>query len=57
MRYRVCEAGAKVVVPEPIAEAKSKTKSPASKSGWLNRFFDKKGPSLRKAIGVSDATS
>lgn len=58
LRYRVCEAGSQVAGPEkPPAAVKSKAKRPASKSAWMKGFFDKPGPSLGQAIGISNAKS
>jgi hypothetical protein len=58
LRYRVCEAGAKLASADPMSEDKGKAKRPAPKrSTWMKGFFDKKGPSLRTAIGVANATS
>jgi hypothetical protein len=57
LRYQVCEVRPKVVPKKPTAPHKSKAKRPASKSTWMKDFLDKKGPSLAKAITISNATS
>ena len=57
LRYQACDQRPKVEPPKPVAEGKSKAKRPAPKSSWMKGFLDKKGPSLGKAIAVSNATS
>jgi transposase len=57
LRYQVCEVRPKVTPKKPTAPDKSKAKRPASKSTWMKDFLDKKGPSLAKAIAISNATS
>ncbi len=57
LRYKVCEVRPKVAPATPSAESVSKAKRPSSKSTWMKGFLDKKGPSLGKAIAVSNATS
>lgn len=57
LRYQYCEPSPKVEPPRPVPEVRSKTKRPASKSGWMKDFLNKKGPSIGKAIAQSNATS
>ena len=55
--YRPCERSPKVEPSKPVLEVQSKAKRPAPKSAWMKDFLQKKGPSIDKAIAVSNATS
>jgi hypothetical protein len=54
LRYRPCDSG--TAKPEPVRSAPT-IRKPPQKSGWMDKFKLKKAPSLKKAIGISNATS
>jgi hypothetical protein len=56
LRYRLCDENRKVEPSQPVPSA-SKTKRPAPKSSWMEDFLKKKGPTIGKAIALSNATS
>jgi hypothetical protein len=57
LRYRVCEA-ATPAVPPSVRPAKShKAPNAGGKSDWMKDFLHTPGPSIRKAIAISNATS
>jgi hypothetical protein len=59
LRYQLCErsrpaGGQSELVP---ASEEKKAGKAGKKSRWMDEFFKKPGPSLRKAIELSNATS
>jgi transposase len=58
LRWQLCER-AKPAVRQlrPAAGSQSKKGAKAGKSKWMKNFFEKPGPSLNKAIAISNATS
>jgi len=57
LRYRPGERSPKVEPQKPVPEVKNKARRSVSKSTWMKDFLKKKGPSIGKAIAVSNATS
>ena len=58
LRFRSCQNGAPIAPSSPPPEAKpGKPKRRRSNNGWMDGFLDDKGPSIGKAIGISNATS
>jgi hypothetical protein len=58
LRYRLCDENRKVQRPQPVPSAKANNaKRPAPKSSWMKGFLKKKGPTIGKAIALSNATS
>jgi hypothetical protein len=57
LRYRSCQPSETVKPAKPVLKGKKKAKHSAPKSKWMKDFLNKKGPSIGKAIAVSNATS
>ncbi|MGH9824623.1 MAG: ISNCY family transposase [Blastocatellia bacterium] len=57
LRYRSCQRSPKLKPAKTVLEVKSQAKRPAPRSKWMKDFLNKKGPSIGKAIAVSNATS
>ena len=56
LRYRKCEQPQPVAKSKPAARA-GKGPNAGGKSAWMKNFHDKPGPSIGKAIALSNATS
>ncbi len=52
-----CQPAAKANARAPRQTAETKASQPARKSQWMRGFFDRPGPTLSQAIGISNATS
>ena len=58
LRYQRCEpAPAVAPAPSPAAAKSRRGPNAGGKSGWMNDFLKTPGPSLKKAIAISNATS
>jgi hypothetical protein len=58
LRYRLCDENRKSGPSQPVPSAKASTaQRPAPKSSWMEGFLKKKGPTIGKAIALSNATS
>jgi hypothetical protein len=57
LRFRSCQPSETIKPAQPAPEGKNKAKRPAPKSKWMKDFLNKKGPSIGRAIAVSNATS
>jgi hypothetical protein len=51
-----CQPAAKANARAPRQTAETKASQPARKSQWMRGFFDRPGPTLSQAIGISNAT-
>ena len=52
-----CRPAAKTNAKAPSQTVGTKPSQPARKSQWMRGFFDRSGPTLSQAIGISNATS
>ena len=58
LRHRICERAQPVgQAPRPAAARSHKGPNAGGKSQWMKNFMKKPGPSLRRAIAISNATS
>ena len=60
LAFKLCTEAVKtaaVAKPKPAKDTPSKRAAPRQKSTWMDGFWDKPSPSLRKAIRIANATS
>lgn len=57
LQYRVCETATPAAPPSRRPAKSHQAHNADGKSDWMKGFLDKPGPSIRKAIAISNATS